>query len=221
VKKPGWKPKKGIVTPKPPKLSASTEKQTGISSINAGKSMTDEKSSAAEADNKAMPCPDVPAKPATICSETIDLSEPRIYKRAAWKNGLHYIAFFACMFFDFTVISVAVQHHILSSAPMAPDVLRRELIGGALSVLVNLLVLPSIVFEARRVELRNDFMIVSNLLIPCKVAYGDIKWVYDPFFLKFAIIRTPRFFQLINKRDIKEFHELLHTIKVKAGIPSK
>src|SRR5688572_11821908 len=150
VKKPGWKPKKGIVTPKPPKLSASTEKQSSITSINAGEMMTDEKSAAA--DSKAMPSQDVPSDPATIGSETIDLSEPRIYKRAAWKNGLHYIAFFACMFFDFTVVSVAVQHHILSSTSLAPDVLRRELIGGALSVLVNLLVLPSIVFEARRVE---------------------------------------------------------------------
>jgi hypothetical protein len=227
VKKPGWNPKKGMVLPKTAKPSVATPNvNTSSSSV-----LQTDSSGMEQAPQSADQLQsDEPAQQNNVASlntvsdnalEEIDLTEPKIYKRPIWKSGIHWIAFSCCMMFNISVISVAVHHHMFSLKPLTWLLVQKELIADAMTILVDLLVLPSLVCEAQRVEAREDCLIVRTLLYKCQIPWTDIRSVFDPMFLKFAIIRTPRFFQLINKRDLKHFDELLHIIKLKAGVAAK
>lgn len=239
MKKPGWNPKKGIVEPKPRlKVANSLDFRSDAA---ATQTPAQAQAQAQAPSQTAMPTPDPALTETSGVSnvnsidnsmspgadnnedeqEHIDLTVPRVYKRPEWKNVLHWTAFLCCVVFDVSVIFVSIRHHLYTSHAPTMVMLGKELLSYAMTVGLNLLILPSIVFEARSVELREDCLIVRHLVKTSRIPWSDVKSLFDPLLLKFAIIRTPKFFQLINKRDIRNYDELLHTIKVKAGLPSQ
>lgn len=96
-----------------------------------------------------------------------------------------------------------------------------QLVCYALLFVCNAAILPSVVLEARKVEIFDDKLVVHNLLYTTSIPWSDIRKVTSPIWLKFAIIKTPKWFALINKRDVEGFSDLIQIIREKAEAAPK
>jgi hypothetical protein len=144
----------------------------------------------------------------------------RTYRRARWKHYIRYLALLGLIVVDCSFVSSAIRV-ITSHTEITVYLLSRLCMIYLIMLLSNLMFLPSIVLESDSVEVGDDGLTMKSLLYTAKVPWSDVKRVTNPLFLKFAIIRTPRFFQLINKRGIEGFDELIQTIQMKAEKASK
>lgn len=230
MKKAGWNPKKGVVEPKP---EVGVAGQTAVSSeFTAGSesSQGQPSSTIAQAARTAAgamkPANAAPTPGGTVglsttdkeqeVYEDVDLTTPKVYQRAVWKHVVHWV-FFSILSTFFVAASGELVMNVFYGKD--PGSLNHVLKGALLELMfcgLNMMVIPSLLLEANKVELRQDRLIVWNLIWRSTIPWKDVKSVTNPFYLKFAIIKTPRFFQLINKRDIKEFAELLAIVKAKA-----
>ena len=156
-----------------------------------------------------------PAALPTVGSEAASKGLPIIYKRNRWQHFVRFVAFGGIMALDFGLVGSAISHHLVRTYSMLS--LGRELLAYFLVLLCNLVVVPSIVLEAHTVEVTDDRLILNNLLFATSLPWEDIKSVVAPVYLKFAIIKTRKFFYLLNKRDIDGFSDLINTIRQKMG----
>jgi hypothetical protein len=167
-----------------------------------------------------LPQSEQPAEPSADAApaEVVHIS-PRTYQRSRWKHLVRAAAFLFIVFLDVAsvgqTIDANVRHHVSTAA------MGKEAFLFVMLVIANCLVLPSIALEADRIEVNDESIIIRNLLLKCTINWNEITAVSAPIYLKFAIIKTRRFFQLINKRDIPDFNELMQTIQTKTGKPSK
>lgn len=74
---------------------------------------------------------------------------------------------------------------------------------------MNVLILPSSLFEVHAVIVKNDGLRLETMFAPVDIAYDDIVAFKLPPYLIWAVLRTKRGFYLINKRDIGNFDQLL------------
>jgi len=136
-----------------------------------------------------------------------------VYERPQWKHYLRWICFLIVVSLDSLLIISVISFH--TSNPGSWTSLPRELLGLSVVGFLNLVTLPSIVFEANRVEVTPDKLILANLLYTTKLKWTDITGFYAPRALKFSILKTTRFFHLLNKRDLERYDELVQTIEHK------
>lgn len=130
-------------------------------------------------------------------------------------------SFFALMFLDVSIVSLGIRSHIVKHLDLTSVMMLREGTLYLILFFLNCTILPSIVLEANEVEVSDEQVTFRNLVFSQTVKWSDITSVVAPIYLKFAIIRWPGHFQLINKRDITDFDRLLQTIKTKTGLPAK
>lgn len=144
----------------------------------------------------------------------LSIDQPRTFERSGWQNFVRWFAFVAIVALDVACIVSTIKHF---DAVSAPSYIGKQAIGYVILVICNMAVLPSILLEARKVEVFTDRMVIYNLLYKSTVRWEEIRKVSTPIYLKFAIIKTPKFFQLINKRDVERFHDLIQIIRDKAS----
>jgi hypothetical protein len=147
--------------------------------------------------------------------------EPKTYKRPAWKHYIRFAALAMILFVDFGMISSGLRMHFVTHKVLTGPMILKELFAYILLLVANLTVLPSIVLTASRVDVDAGGLNCQNLLWRTRIAWDDIRSVSAPIWLKFAIIRTQRFFQLVNKRDMSQFNELIQTIETATGQASQ
>lgn len=141
-----------------------------------------------------------------------------IYKRNRWQHLVRFVALGGIMALDFGLLGSGISHHMTKTFTLVQ--LGKEFLAYFLVLLCNLAVLPSILLEANSVEITDDRLILNNLLFRTCLPWTDITAVIAPIYLKFAIIKTKRFFYLLNKRDINHFQDLINTIREKVGAPA-
>lgn len=129
---------------------------------------------------------------------------------------MRWFAFLFVVVLDATLIASSINAHIVRHVPTSTLPLLREAIGFFLVAGCHLMVIPSIVLEANKVEVTPDRLILDNLIWRTKIKWEDITAFNAPRILKFAILRTKKFFYLINKRDIERYDDLADIIVHKA-----
>lgn len=137
----------------------------------------------------------------------------KTFARPRWKHFIRYGALAIVVFVDCGFISSSVRLHVLSHAPVTVAILTKEIFGYFLLALTNAMVLPRIIFEADRVDVDDSGIVFHNLLYKRRLPWQQIVAVNAPVYLKFAIIKTTGVFQLINKKDMSGFDELIQTIQ--------
>ena len=141
----------------------------------------------------------------------------KTYQRSAWKHIIRWLAFLFIVALDLAVLASMVKsHYIIPPGQTVAQLLLREAIGLSMIGFFHLLILPSIVLEANKVEVTPDRLILDNLLFRSKIKWEDIVAFKQPRILKFAILRTKKFFHLLNRRDLERYDELAETIEHKA-----
>ena len=143
-------------------------------------------------------------------------STTRTFERAKWKHYVRWFAFLFVLVLDATLVASSINAHFIRHIPTAPLSLAREGIGFFLVACCHLMVVPSIVLEANKVEVTPERLILDNLIWRTKIKWEDITAFNAPRILKFAILRTKKFFYLINKRDIERYDDLAEIIEHKA-----
>jgi hypothetical protein len=140
--------------------------------------------------------------------------ELQVYKRSNFQNAFRWVAFAAIVALDIACIASTIQYMMVKGFSIMYFV--RQIFGYVLLFVCNAAVLPSIVLEARKVEILDDRLVIHNLLYTTSIPWTDVRKVTSPIWLKFAIIRTPKWFALINKRDVEGFSDLIQIIRDKA-----
>jgi hypothetical protein len=90
-----------------------------------------------------------------------------------------------------------------------PIDLRAEAFLLVFILLMNILILPSSLFEVHAVIIKEDGLALETMFAPVDILYSDIISFKMPSYLVWAFLRTKRGFYLINKRDIGNFDQLL------------
>jgi hypothetical protein len=152
-------------------------------------------------------------------SAPLTLDVPRVFERSGWQNIVRWLALGVILAMDTMCVLSTVQHAMAQGATGA--FIGKQLISYVLLFICNCAVLPSIIFEAKRVEAFEDRLVIYNLLYKKTLRWEDIRQVVAPMFLKFAILKTQRFFYLINKRDVERFQDLIQIIRDKAESATK
>lgn len=172
-------------------------------------------SSEAGADDAAEPAPSAAIPSDTQRVGTGIATTAHIYRRTKWQHFVRFVAFGGVMALDFGLLGSAISHHLVKTYSLAS--IGKEALAYFLVLLCNMAVLPSILLEANTVEVTDDRLILNNLLFRSALPWSEITSVIAPIYLKFAIIKTKKFFYLLNKRDIEGFPELINTIREKVG----
>ena len=142
----------------------------------------------------------------------------QVYRRSSFQNAVRWIAFGAIVVLDLSCI-----WQTLITLSYGANTVRalKQIFAYLIIAACQAVIIPMIVLEARKVEVLPDKLVVHNLLYTNSINWSDIKSVMAPIFLKFAIIRTPRWFVLINKRDVEGFSDLIQIIRDKAEVVPK
>ena len=146
---------------------------------------------------------------------------PQVYQRARWKHVARWLAFLFILMLDLSVVGSTIQAQLTHHTATNLQLMAKMGILYFMILFCNLMVVPSIAMEAYKVEVSDKGLVCYNLLLKCTIAWEEIVSISAPIYLKFAIIRTKRFFQLINKRDIPDFNELMQTMRTCTGLTSK
>jgi hypothetical protein len=143
----------------------------------------------------------------------------QVYRRSNFQNVVRWIAFGAIVILDLS----AVWQTIITLSAGGANIGRffKQILAYLILVATQAVIIPMIVLEARKVEVLPDKLVVHNLLYTNTIDWSDIKAVIAPIYLKFAIIKTPRWFVLINKRDVEGFSDLIQIIRDKAEVAPK
>jgi hypothetical protein len=145
--------------------------------------------------------------------------EVTVFKRSQFQNAFRWIAFAMVVAMDIACVASTIGHFVSQGFNVV--FLGRQVLSYFLLIVCNCAVLPSIILEARKVEILDDSLVIHNLLYTSTMKWTDIRKVSAPLFLKFAIIRTARGFALINKRDVGGFEDLIQIIREKAEAAPK
>jgi hypothetical protein len=137
-----------------------------------------------------------------------------VYKRSSLKNAFRWLAFGAIVFLDVTCIAQTISY--FATHAVTASMIAKQSFMYLIMFFLNCAILPAVVMEARKVEVLDDKLVIHNLLYTTTIPWTDVRKVSNPIWLKFAIIRTPRFFALINKRDVEGFSDLIQIIREKA-----
>jgi hypothetical protein len=133
------------------------------------------------------------------------------FSRARWKHWSRYFGAFVIAMLNVSLVMSTIQIH--TSQPL-PDI-DRELLSFAFVLFFDVTVLLPIILEVDRVVVTPDKVVFKTLFWTSKVPWSEIISFKNPLVLTFAIVRTPRCFYLINKKDIRPLDELLETIQFK------
>jgi hypothetical protein len=140
------------------------------------------------------------------------------YKRKRYQHWFRMISFLILIFLDVSIVGTAIRSHLWNHVEITNVKLLREFFLYVILACLNCIILPSVVMEANEVEVTTEHITFRNLLFAQTVSWSDINGIFAPIYLKFAVIKLPGSFQLINRRDIANFEQLFQTIKTKTDL---
>lgn len=145
--------------------------------------------------------------------ESFVFEDKRLYKRHWAKTAIR--AFFAIIIIMLNVTTVMsdIERH---SKNMGLS-WQQEIFMFLFLVLIDVTILIPVLFEVRSVEVTPDHLTMQTLFFKRSVPWGSIVQFKQWRFIVYALVRTPRCFYLINRRDIKGFPELAQTIMERSG----
>ncbi len=132
------------------------------------------------------------------------------YQRAAWRHVYRWILFIFVAGMDISMPMSLIErasHHLMAIKPLF------ELGQFGFLFIVNCYFLPVCLLEVNYVVVRPEEILVANLLWEAKLTKGKIISLTTPRFLAAALLRTARWFYLINKSDIPNSEELIALIQ--------
>lgn len=146
-----------------------------------------------------------------LVDPVVDPEQPHKFKRSLWRHLIRYPA--AGML---ALLNVAIFMSFVERLPryqhMDPF---RELFFFGTVAFIDIFLFVPIVFEVNRIETDKDGLSLSTLLWRTRLKWEHITHFEQPKYLKFAIVRTPRCFYLLNKYHLKPFYELAAIISAK------
>jgi hypothetical protein len=145
-------------------------------------------------------------------------TSPQVFRRGAFHTAFRWVALLIFVGMNIACIAMTVQY--ISQHGATPQYIGKLFISYLFLMICNVAILPSIILEAQKIEVFDDRLVIHNLLYRTAIQWSDIKKVVAPLYLKFAIIRTPKWFALINKRDVERFSDLIQIIRDKADAAS-
>ena len=130
------------------------------------------------------------------------------FQRARWKHWVRYFGVFVMFFLNISLVLATIEIH---TRPTSIDIWR-ELLSYVIVAFFDLTVFLPTFFEVDKLEATQDKLIVSTLFWKSKIPWKEIRAFHNWVWFTFAVLKTPRCFYLINKRDVKPIDELLETI---------
>lgn len=135
------------------------------------------------------------------------------FSRARWKHWLRYFGVTVIVLLNISLVMSTIQLH---GARTAPDI-GSEIFSFALVIFFDITVLLPTILEVDQVQATPNWLIFKTLFWTSRIPWGEILALHNPLYLTFVIVRTPRCFYLLNRRDLQPFDQLLETIEFKRG----
>jgi len=136
----------------------------------------------------------------------------RVFRRAGWKHFLRWVAFVFLVGLNIampmSLIERLLKHAMVIQA--GPEALQFVFL-----LFCDLYFLPGCFFEVNWLAIKDDELVLANLVWTVKLNRTDIVSVQMPTILIWLLLRTRRCFYLINKADMPNFDELASLIEQK------
>lgn len=133
------------------------------------------------------------------------------FKRARWKHWVRSFGVCVIVILNISLVLSTIDIHRMHAIP---DI-RREILSFLVVIFFDLLVLIPTILEVDQVMATPEKVVLKTLLWTSRVPWKEISGFFNPIYLTCMILRTPRCFYLINKRDIQPLEELIQTIEFK------
>lgn len=137
-----------------------------------------------------------------------DTSQPSILFASQRKRSLHRkrLFFFVCL----------VMLNFSGPLSLASRLLRHgdpnwgaEIFHLVCVIVIDLYMVPSVIFEVDSVEVNESGLVIKNLLWKSTPTFAEVKSFDVRQFFVWAILKTRRCFYLINRRDLPNAEELI------------
>lgn len=131
-----------------------------------------------------------------------------VYQRARWKHGMRIFGIALMALLNVSLVMSDIER----ANKAAHFSLPHELVTYLALILLDTTVLLPLIFEVDKVELLNDSLVLKAIFWTAKLKWEEIQYFKTPPMLKFALLKSQRCIYLLNKRDIKNFPELVSGI---------
>ncbi|HEY9785324.1 MAG TPA: hypothetical protein V6D17_07980 [Candidatus Obscuribacterales bacterium] len=140
--------------------------------------------------------------------EQFSFEDKRVFSRQLWKTILR--VFFAIIIIMLNITSVMsdIERHGKNLGLSW----QQEVCMYLFLLFIDITILVPILMEVQRVEVTPEKLTLRTLFFQRAVDWKDITLFKQWRFIVYALLRTPRCFYLINRRDIKGFAELAQII---------
>lgn len=132
----------------------------------------------------------------------------REFQRARWKHFVRYFGLFTVLLLNISLVGSNI--HLAANHRMD---LKHLLLSYVLLITLDVIFLLPTIFEVDKVVVTDESLVMSTLLWRAKLPWAAIVSCVKPAWLAYAIVKTQRCFYLINKRDVKDFADLLEIIQ--------
>lgn len=132
----------------------------------------------------------------------------REFRRARWKHFVRYFGLFTVLLLNISLVGSNI--HLAANHRMD---LKHLLLSYVLLITLDVIFLLPTIFEVDKVVVTDESLVMSTLLWRARVPWAAIVSCVKPAWLAYAIVKTQRCFYLINKRDVKDFADLLEIIQ--------
>lgn len=135
------------------------------------------------------------------------------FKRPRWKHFVRMGTFGMLLMLYALFLFTSYNSHVVLHESFHP----KELIAYMVALVIAVPIFPQVFMEADEVTIEESGIVIKNLLFAKRLAWQDIKSFSNPIYLKFAIIRSPKFYYLLNRRDLPNFDQLVEQIQQKTA----
>ena len=146
-----------------------------------------------------------------FCKESY-LSQVIFYSQRPRKLQRKRIFFFACLVLlnisgPLSLVTRLIHHDLVNWGA--------EMFHLGCVILINIYMLPSVLFEVDSIEVTESGLKVKNLLWTSQATFSEVKSFDVRQFFIWAILKTQSCFYLINRRDLPNFDELVSILSAR------
>lgn len=138
--------------------------------------------------------------------------EPKVLYKCSRQRRKHYMRlfFFCCLFLLNVASPLSLINRLFVDARTVQ--VSAELFHFLCIFVIDIYMVPSVIFEVDELTIREDGLTIKALLWRRDFCFDQIVDFQNHKNFLWAILRTTRCFYLINKRDMKNFEQLVEIL---------
>jgi hypothetical protein len=156
---------------------------------------------------RSMPEPD-----RSYLQSTVD---PNFFARPRWRHATRVFGALVVLMFNVTMIGANIDYFTKHGKTHG---LKQEIGGYSLLLICDLLILLPIILEVDSARITDDKLILKTTFFKREIPWTTFTEFKRPPMLVYGILRTPRCFYLINRREMDRYDDLAQNIKARAHL---